>query len=72
MYLPQEPGFTGEDEDHISEEEIRAFKANQTTLNTKRQELREKLKQQFAKRFCTASGTDHEAITEDMQKMSVN
>lgn len=38
-----------EDEgDFISEEEIQRFKANQKAVATKRQELRETLKQRFA------------------------
>ena len=38
---------SGEEENVITEEEIRQFKANQKTMNSKRAELRAKLKQRF-------------------------
>lgn len=40
------PG-TSDDEDFISEEEIQMFKANQSNLLLKRQELRETLRKRF-------------------------
>ncbi|KAI0208700.1 Gametogenetin-binding protein 2 [Lamellibrachia satsuma] len=39
---------SGEEEDFISEEEIRQFKANEKNLTTQRAELRETLRQRFA------------------------
>ena len=68
----QEPCYSGQDGDQISEEEIRAFKANQTILATKRQELREKLKQRFANMVQHTLGSDCEKIAGDIRKMSVN
>ena len=68
----QEPCYSGHDEDGISEEEIRAFKANQTILATKRQELREKLKQRFANMVHHTPGNDCEKIAGNIKKMSVN
>ena len=39
---------SGEEEDFISEEEIRQFKANEKNLTSQREELRETLRQRFA------------------------
>ena len=53
----QEP-CSGEDNDFISEEEIKSFKANKATLLQKRQELRDKLRKRFDK-FQELNGCDH-------------
>ena len=54
---------SGEDQDFISEEEIRQFKANEKNLTTQRAELRETLRQRFAtmRQRCCVGGNDADA-----------
>ena len=55
---------SGEEQDFISEEEIRQFKANEKNLTTQRAELRETLRQRFAsmrQRCMCVGGSDIDA-----------
>jgi len=46
-------GSSGDDDEHISEEEIQRFRANAGALNRQREELRATLRQRFAKLACS-------------------
>ncbi len=69
----QEPCSVNEEEgDFISEEEIQRFKANQEAVATKRQELRETLKQRFAN-LCRHTGKcgSCEEVSNGIKKISL-
>ena len=64
-FLFQAPCSLEDEEDFISEEEIKQFKANEKNLQVQREELREKLRKQFCS-FCT----DHQKTPDSSPTLS--
>ena len=63
--LFQAPCSLEDEDDFISEEEIKQFKANEKNLQVQREELREKLRKEFCS-FCT----DHQKTPDSSPTLS--